>query len=94
MADRPNGEEGKCSVRAAHAPAFASSWTTLFQNLEVLMLQRRDLLLIAELGSADAGLGTSNLPEPFLQLPYPGSWTLDLSLDGAVASILDPTNEP
>lgn len=57
------------------------------------MLQRRDLLLIAELCLADAGLGASYLPEPFLQLPYPGRWTLNLSLHGAVASILDPANE-
>lgn len=87
-------EEGKCSMRAAHAPDFASSWTKSLQNLEFLVLQCLDLLLIAELCSADTGLGTSYLSEPFLQLPHPGSWTLDLPLDSAMAGILDPANKP
>lgn len=58
------------------------------------MFQRLDLLLIAELCSADPGLGTPYLPEPFLQLPHPGSRALDLPLDSAVAGILDPANKP
>lgn len=72
----------------------ASSWTKSLQNLEFLVLQRLDLLLIAEFCSADTGLGTSYLPEPFLQLLHPGSWTLDLPLHSAMAGILDPANKP
>lgn len=87
-------EEGKCSVRTAHTPDFAFPWTKSLHNLEFLVLQCLDLLLIAELRSADTGLGTSYLLEPFLQLPHPGSWTLDLPLDSAVAGVLDPANKP
>lgn len=87
-------EEGQWSVSTAHAPEFASSWTKSLQNLEFLVLQRLDLLLIAELCSADTGLGTSYLLEPFLQLPHPGNRTLDLPLNSAVAGILDPANKP
>lgn len=87
-------EEGKRSIRTAHTPDFASSWTKSLHNLEFLVLQRLDLLLIAELCSADTGLGTSYLLEPFLQLPHPGSWALDLPLNSAVAGVLDPANKP
>lgn len=80
--------------RGSLCPRLAAFWTRSLADLEVLVFQRRNLLLVGELGPADAGLGAPDLPQPLLQLPHPGGRTLGLSLHGAMARVLHPANQP
>lgn len=75
-------------------PRPAAFWSRLLSDLEVCVFQRRYLLLVGELGPADAGLGAPDLPQPLLQLPHPGGRALGLSLHGAMARVPHPANQP